>query len=131
MASTGHITDAPQTKTVTIDSNLTDKEYFFVNMDASDDKVVNIAADASKVPFPLIEGGNGSSDAVSGTIATGGESKAKLGGTVTQGDKLTSDSNGKAVATTTDTDHYGAIALASGVLNDVIPVKVVQGMVAG
>ena len=47
-----------------------------------------------------------------------------LGGTVTVGDRLKSDANGKGVTTTTDQDEYGAIAKMNGVSGDVITVEV-------
>ena len=54
-----------------------------------------------------------------------GISKVKLGGTVTRGDRLTSDANGKAVAVgVVAGTNYNSIgtALASGVADDVVPV---------
>ena len=49
----------------------------------------------------------------------------KLGGTVTRGDQLTSDGSGQGITTTTTADWVGAIALDSGVANDIIPVQLV------
>ncbi len=54
-----------------------------------------------------------------------GISKVKLGGTVTRGDRLTSDANGKAVAIgAVAGTNYNSIgtALASGVAEDLAPV---------
>lgn len=54
-----------------------------------------------------------------------GISKVKLGGSVTRGDRLTSDANGKAVAVgATAGTNYNSIgtALASGSSDDIIPV---------
>jgi hypothetical protein len=48
----------------------------------------------------------------------------EAGGTITVGDRLKSDANGKGVTTTTDKDKYGAIALQSGASGDYIRVKV-------
>lgn len=119
------------TRTITMDSDLSSKEYFAVNLDATDELNVDIAADATKFPFVLIEGFDGSSAKKEGTIALSGRVKLKAGGTIAPGDKLTSDANGKWVTTTTDTDHYGAIALEIGAANDVIEALAVQGMIAG
>lgn len=119
------------TKTVKIDSDLSDKEYYLVNLDTSDDQVVNIASDASAVPFVLCEGVDGSSTEGIGTIAVGGRVKVKTGGSVNAGDKLTSDGSGLAIATTTDTNHYGLIALESGASGDIVEALVAPGMVAG
>lgn len=118
------------TRRVNIASNLEDKEYFLVNLSATPEEQVEIAADATKFPFVLVEGVDGSSTAGIGTIATGGRVKVKCGGAVNPGDKLTSDGDGKAVATTTDTDHYGLIALEIGASNDVIEALVAFGTVS-
>jgi hypothetical protein len=48
----------------------------------------------------------------------------ELGGTVTRGDRLKADSDGKGVATSTDHDEYGAVARVSGVSGQLIPVEV-------
>lgn len=48
-----------------------------------------------------------------------------LGGTVTRGDSLKSDGSGFGITTTSTGDWIGAIALDSGVANDIIPVQVI------
>lgn len=48
----------------------------------------------------------------------------ELGGTVSLGQRLKSDTDGKGVAATSDKDQYGAIADAAGVSGDLIPVFV-------
>jgi hypothetical protein len=47
----------------------------------------------------------------------------ELGGTVTRGDRVKSDANGKGVTSATNGDEYGAIALVSGVSGDLIQVE--------
>lgn len=47
----------------------------------------------------------------------------EIAGTVTAGQPIKSDSDGKGVAATTDKDHVGAIAVESGVSGDLIRVK--------
>ncbi len=118
------------TKTVTLDTNLLNKEYYLVNLDATDEGVVNIAADATKFPFVLLEGGDGSVTAKQGTICLGGRVKVKCGGAVNPGDKLASDGSGLAIATITDKNHYGLIALEIGATNDVIEALVAFGTVS-
>jgi len=49
-----------------------------------------------------------------------GLSRVTLGGTVNAGDWLTSDANGKAIATTTTGNHVIGRAEAPGVAGDVI-----------
>lgn len=61
------------------------------------------------------------------TIQINGVSKLKLGGTVNEGDRLTSDANGAGVATTTATHTVGAIALSAGASGEYIDVQVVPG----
>lgn len=49
-----------------------------------------------------------------------------IGGTVTIGAKLTATTAGKGIASTTDKDHVGAIAMQAGVNGDRIKVKPVR-----
>lgn len=118
------------TMTVTIDTNLTDKEYYLVNLESTGEKIVNLAAGATAFPFVLAEGGDGSTTPLKGSIVLSGRVKVKLGGTVAAGDKLTSDGNGKAVTTVTDHNHYGFIALEDGVSGDIIDALVSLGTVS-
>lgn len=53
-------------------------------------------------------------------VAVGSVPKVRLGGTVAAGDALTSDANGKAIATTTTGNRIIGYAEAAGVLDDVI-----------
>lgn len=56
----------------------------------------------------------------------GGGAKGLLGGTVSFGDFLASDSDGKLVATTTANNKVIAQAMEDGVANDLIAVEVVS-----
>ena len=47
----------------------------------------------------------------------------ELGGTVVRGDRLKSDASGRGLATVIALDEVGAIAAASGVLGELIPVQ--------
>jgi len=94
------------------------------------DNTAAIASGATATPFILVEGEDGSGTATIGTIATGGKYKVKTGGNVTSGAFLTSDGNGAAVATTTDKDIYGAIALEAGTSGDLVTCLVIQGTVS-
>lgn len=51
----------------------------------------------------------------------------ELGGTVTAGDYLKSDVNGKGVTATADGDYYGARTNRSGVAGQLIQVQVITG----
>lgn len=119
------------TRTVTMDSDLSTKSYYAVNLDVTDEENVDIAADATKFPFLLVEGAVGASGAKkNGTIALSGRGKAIAGGTIAPGDKLTSNGSGKWITTTTNHDKFGAIALEIGAANDIIEVLLVQGEVS-
>jgi hypothetical protein len=75
--------------------------------------------------------GGDAGDAVDVTIL--GPAEVRLGGTVAFGDPLTSDANGKAikaVGTAATTKFIVAYALAPGVADDVIPVRVAPGILA-
>lgn len=120
MPSTGVVFGKLQTKTVILDSNLTDKEYFFVTFDTTDDNVVNIGAGATLPLYVLAEGGDGSSTARVGTVVLPGVlCKVKAGGSITAGDYLTSDGSGKAINASTG-DNYGAVAVEGGANGDLI-----------
>jgi len=54
----------------------------------------------------------------------GAECWLELGGTVANGDRLKSDANGKGVATTTDRDEWGAVAMQAGASGKLIKVRV-------
>lgn len=122
--STGNITTALVTKTITIDTNLANKEYHFVAFDATDENVVNLLEAATSMPLVLLDSADGSTTAARGSIALGGVTKLKIGGTVAAGASLTATTAGVAIATTTDGDRAGAIALEGGVTGDIIEVLV-------
>jgi hypothetical protein len=126
---TGVVYGAPETLSVTCDTDLSLKAEYAAILDVSDEGNVDIAADATKFPFPIVEGAAGATGAKKVmTVAIDGCAKVKCGGSVLPGDKLTSDSAGKWVPTTTNGELYGAIALEAGATNDVIHVKVAQGV---
>lgn len=131
MTATGQNFGNVVSRTMSAITDLTSKIYYFVNLDTSNDEVVAIAANATKVPFVLMEDGLGTSTAPKTvSIALSGRVKVVLGGTVAAGDKLTSDANGKAITTVTNKDNYGAIALHAGVAGDIVEVWVEQGMIS-
>lgn len=116
-----------ETLAVNIDTNLDGKEGYLVILDGTDNRTVNIAANAtSGMPFILAEGLDGSVTADKGTIITGGIAKVKLGGTVAPAATITANASGLAIATTTSGDLVAGIALDGGVTGDIIAVKVTQ-----
>lgn len=127
---TGVLTTEVQTKTVTMDSDLSAKAGYAVNLDATDNENVDLASGASAFPYILLEGADGSSDKATGSIVRSGVAKVKLGGTVAPGDKLTSDGSGLWIKTVTDHNHYGAVAEAIGVSGDFINASAERGTVS-
>jgi len=119
-----------RTRSMNTAADLTNKTYYLVNLDTVNDERVALAADATKFPFVLTEEANGSSTVATVTIAIGGRVKVKLGGTVSAGDKLTSNGSGLAITTVTNKDHYGLMALHNGVSGDIIEALVCLGTVS-
>jgi Uncharacterized conserved protein (DUF2190) len=62
-------------------------------------------------------------------MAVGPVPLVRLGGTVAAGDALTSDANGKAIATTTTGNRIIGFAENAGVINDVIPYLRAPGVI--
>lgn len=118
------------TKTVRIDTDLSDKEYYFVNFDTTDDNVVNLASDQSLPAYILLEGADGSSSEKVGTIALPGSVvKVKLGEAVTAGKYLVPTATGTAEIADAAGERYGAIAMENGASGDIIQVVAALGEV--
>lgn len=65
-------------------------------------------------------------------VAVSGIAKAEAGaGGWTAGQKLTATTGGVLIATTTDTNHYVGVAMATVAAGDAGPVLIQPGMVAG
>lgn len=131
MANTGVKTNVTNTMPVKVDSDLSAKQYYFVDLDTTDDEVVNLVADAASFGWVLLEGVNGSSTTKNSTIAIEGIVKVKSGGAISAGDKITATTGGAAIATTTDTNHYNGIAMENAASGDLFAMKIEHGMVAG
>jgi len=98
--------------------------FRFVKRGTADDEIAE--SDANEVVV-----GIGPDYALSaaemGFYASGGVSQVQCGGTVTRGDRLKADADGKAVtiaSSGTTIQNVGGIALRSGVDGDVIPAQV-------
>lgn len=126
---TGQITTPVLTQTVRIDSNLSGKENHFVNFDATDDNVVNIASDQTLPSFILLEGADGSSTEASGTVALLGTAKLKISEAVTAGKYLVPDANGQGEIADAAGERFGAVALENGASGDKILVLLCTGEV--
>lgn len=129
MLKTGVVTGQLETKSAFADTDLSNKEYHFVNFDTTDDEVVNLATGATLPPFILQDSALGSaSNPLPVSVAINGRTKLKLGaGGATAGKFLVPDSNGAGVVGSAAGHRYGAIALENGVEGDFIGVAAVQG----
>lgn len=113
-----------KTRNVMIDSDLSGKEGYFVTFDATDDNVVNLAAAATAVHLPLVQGANGSaSSPQTGAVAYGGRCKVLLAATIAAGVPVMSDGNGKAIAATNGKYSAGYLAVG-GVSGDMVEMVV-------
>lgn len=83
---------------------------------AATDKIIGLAISTTENAEETIE-----------VAHPGGGAVALLGDTVSAGDLLTADANGKLIATTTANNKIIAQALEDGVLNDLIAVNVIVG----
>ena len=107
------------TLTVRIDTNLSGKEGYAVNFDATDDLVVNLASDQTLPPFVLIEGADGSTTETTGTIALiGSIVKVKLGENVTAGKFLVPTASGTWEIADAAGERYGVVAIENGSSGD-------------
>jgi len=113
--------------TVKIDSNLSSKEGYAVNFDATDDLVVNLASDQTLPSYILEEGANGATNETVGTIAVGWQTKAKLGETVTAGKFLVPKADWTWEIGDAAWERYGCIAIENWASGDLILVQVAQG----
>lgn len=98
------------------------KKHCFVKFGASDEHVLE--SDAGEKAFGVNMGANNADAATGDDVEVahlGGGALVKLAGTVTRGDSIASDADGKGVVAT-DGQWSPAIALASGVAGDVISV---------
>jgi hypothetical protein len=107
-------------------SDMSATDYRFVKGSSADFVVEDATAGAQIIGIRQ-ESPDGSSVTQAVNVAIAGTSKLTAGGTITRYAKLKSDANGAGVASSTDTDEYGAIALEDGVSGQVIEVLVVPG----
>jgi hypothetical protein len=104
----------------------------FVKVGAADYGVLQAAAVADKIIGITTEIDASSGERVD--VVHEGIADLKLGGTVARGDLLTSDATGQGVTAgpaAGTNNRIGGMALISGVIGDVIPVKVMQGTFQG
>lgn len=99
---------------------MTDKQFYIVQLDATGK--IEVAEGATDLIVGVLQNAPGAGEQA--TYAFGGVAKVISGGTIGVGAWVTTDGNGKAVATTTDGDivigrFIGTAAAASGDLVEV------------
>lgn len=98
-------------------ADLSAKQFYVVKPNSSGLAVAANATDLNQIGVLQNNPANGQA----ATVRVEGVTKAKAGGNVTAGDRVTSDANGAIVAATTGKQVIG-LALTGGVANDVITV---------
>ena len=101
-------------------NDLSAKQYYIVAVDTSNDQSVVLAAAATDPIVGVLQ--NKPKALQAGLVRFIGTSKVIAGGTITRGDKVTSDSNGKAITTTTNKDTLVGVALSSAVSGDIVEI---------
>ena len=93
-------------------------------------KVVGVAQRAQRMPpWGPLQDGFAAKQGEQLRVYTQGEvCELRVGGTVSVGDYLESDSSGRGVTSSTDGHYYGAIALEAGTVDQLIRVQVLLGM---
>ena len=114
------------TKTFRASADLSAKQFFAVKLSASVDEDVALAGAGEGVGVLI----NTPADNELADVVLFGGAKAKLAGTVSSGDFLKVDSDGKFVAAASDKNYYVARALQAGVAGDIIEVFVCPGFLA-
>jgi hypothetical protein len=128
---TGLLETIASTRQVRIDTDLSAKQNYLVTLDTTDDGVVNLASAATSPLFVLIEGTNGSVTESMGTIALPGSIvKVKSGSAISAGDKITSDSDGTGIATTTNKEHVAGFAFENADSGDIFLMIVAPSQVS-
>lgn len=129
MPALNHTTNV-ETLSVVISTNLSNKSGYLATIaNGSNGPVAALAAAATAPLFVINDDGDGSSNAITGSVIRSGVALVKLGGSVSAGARITSDSSGKGV-TASSGNFVAGVALADGVSNDLIPVLVTPGVTA-
>ncbi len=105
-------------------ANLTGKLYYIAKLSsgaavlgaAATDKLIGVITEENVSGSPV-------------TVQFGGIAKVIAGGSISEGDLITSDGNGKAVATTSAGNRIIGIALSGADSGDVFPVLLTPGSV--
>lgn len=107
-------------KSLTATTDLSAAEFVIVKVDTANDQSVVIAAASTDPIIGVLQ-----NKPKAGQIALVqwlGSAKVLAGGTITRGDRVTSDGSGHAVTTTTNKDVQLGVALSSAASGDVVEV---------
>jgi len=96
-------------------------EFVIVKVDVSNDQSVVIAAASTDPIVGVLQ--NKPAAGAAALVRWLGSTKVIAGGTITRGDRVTSDGSGHAVTTTTNKDVQLGIALSSAVSGDIVEVQ--------
>lgn len=99
--------------------------YCFQKVDASNDQSVVIASAATDNIVGVLQTKPKAGKAAN--VQWLGSSKVIAGGTITRGDKVTSDSSGHAITTTSAGNTVAGIALSSAVSGDIVEIFLTPG----
>lgn len=102
-------------------ADLSAAEYVIVKVDVSNDQSVVIAAASTDPICGVLQ--NKPKAGKAAVVRWGGSSKVIAGGTITRGDRVTSDGSGHAVTTTTNKDVVLGLALSSAVAADIVEIQ--------
>lgn len=101
-------------------NDLSTKQFYIVKADTANDHSVVLAAAGTDPIVGVLQ--NKPKAASAALVRFIGTTKVIAGGTITRGDRVTSDANGKAVTTTTNKDVQLGVALVSAVSGDILEV---------
>ena len=107
-------------------NDLSAKQYYIVAVDTSNDNSVILGAASTNPIIGVLQ--NKPKAGAAALVRWAGSSKVVAGGTITRGDRVTTDSTGKAITTTTNKDVVLGIALSSAVVGDVVEVFLNPGI---
>lgn len=103
--------------------DLTGKRYHFGKTDTTDENKVLLNDSSGGQVLGVFQEDPGDLSTTNGDVimTVSGFMKVKLGATVNEGDKIMSDGSAQGI-TATATNYYAGIAMAAGVVNDVIEI---------
>lgn len=96
------------------------KQYFIVKADTANDQSVVLGAAATDPIVGVLQ--NKPKAGQGALVRFIGTSKVIAGGTITRGDKVTSNASGQAITTVTAGNTVVGIALSSAVVGDIVEI---------